>query len=202
MNTANLIPRDRLRAKRQHGRLRAWMGICCVYAGLLGCGYAFSHATWGSADTAVSERLDAARDQIADSTRRIERLRTQLPRAQSALEASRAMGRQPDWSKLLGLLVKTLGEDVVLDGCELVLIEEDQKAVVSRKPIASASAVPLAQRAYRLRLSGYGRTQTAVSQFVLRLEQVELFTRVQLTECNRQDFLGGEAVAFEVKCTI
>ena len=41
-----------------------------------------------------------------------------------------------------------------------------------------------------------------MAQFVLELEATELFERVNLLQTTRQEFLGGEAVAFELDCPL
>jgi hypothetical protein len=53
-----------------------------------------------------------------------------------------------------------------------------------------------------LRLSGLGRSQAAVAQFVLQLETTDLFEHVSLLQTTRQQYLGGEAVAFELDCPL
>ncbi len=53
-----------------------------------------------------------------------------------------------------------------------------------------------------LSISGLGRSQPAVSQFVLRLEAMHLFARVTLLDTNRETFLGGEALGFRIDCSL
>jgi hypothetical protein len=62
--------------------------------------------------------------------------------------------------------------------------------------------VVLAQRRYGLKLSGFGRTQTSVSQFVLRLERIGIFESVRLLNSYRQAFLNDQAIAFSLECRI
>ena len=51
-----------------------------------------------------------------------------------------------------------------------------------------------------LRLAGVGRSQAAVSQFVLRLEQLGLFDRVTLLDTRREPFGADSAVGFRAVC--
>ena len=48
--------------------------------------------------------------------------------------------------------------------------------------------------------TGCGQSQTAVSNFVLRLERTELFDQVKLIGTSRRPFLSGSAVEFQVEC--
>ena len=45
-----------------------------------------------------------------------------------------------------------------------------------------------------------GRSQSAVAQYVLRLETMGLFAKVNLVETRREPFLDGQAIAFRVAC--
>jgi hypothetical protein len=61
-------------------------------------------------------------------------------------------------------------------------------------------APPISRQPYTLTLRGLGRTQSAVSQFVLRLEKLGPFDRVKLIDTRREPFLENEAFAFHVEC--
>ena len=201
MINVNLIPSGRLAAKQRHARLRVWVALCCGYAVILSAGVGICYAMWARHDTGLSDKIESTARQISESDRAIRKYRRELPQVQAALEASEAMGNQPDWSKLLVLLAEELGEQVVLNECKLSLLDGD----VSGGPQTSASylkEVPLGQRRYKLSISGFGQTQTGVSRFVLRLEHIELFDEVRLMKSDRQPFLTGEAVAFNIECSI
>ena len=205
MTSDNLMPTDRLIQKRSRNRLRVWITLCSVYATILVASFVVCYLTWGRNGAAITNELEATVQKTRESTRLIAKLRHELTEVQAALEASRAMGDQPDWSILLALLAKELGDEVVLDHCRLICLDEgdrhgSQNTAISTNP--AAANVPLGQRRYELSLGGFGRTQTAVSRFVLRLEHIELFGKVKLTKCNRQPFLAGEAVAFRIQCLI
>lgn len=204
MISTNLIPAARLAGKRRLARMRIWIRLCLTYALVLAVTVCLYRATWRTGNGAVTDELEVIRWKTANSTRSIDRLRGELCEARTALEAGRAMGDQPDWSILLALFARQLGDDIVLDECKLRLLDVDRPGTGTGAASSndSANGIRPQQKRYRLSLSGFGRTQTAVSRFVLRLERIELLKQVRLTRSDRQAFLAGKAVAFRIECSI
>ena len=204
MVSVNLIPAARLIRKRRHARLSIWTKVSLGYALLLVCALGASRWIWNCDDAAVSHQLDAASRKIEDSAASITDLQGKLTEARATLNAARAVGNQPDWSALLVLLTHKLEDQVVLDSCELrpLIDEQTRSKNGSGSSETAKTQVPLGGRRYELVLSGYGRTQTAVSQFVLRLERIDLFSTIKLTRSNRGPFMTQEAVAFCIECSM
>jgi len=197
----NLIPRERLLSRLRHERFRFWAAACSAYLVLLGAALGACYAVWGNHNAPLSQQVEQTQRSIAESTQKIKRINIELPKVVAALEASRAMGNQPDWSVLLTVLTKTLGDTIVLNNCRLELAGHTSPAPDGQTR-SNRLDVPLGQRSYKLTLTGLGQTQTAVSHFVLRLERIELFKEVKLIKCNRCEFLNAEAVAFTVECRV
>jgi len=195
MPGVNLMPAYRAHARRRRRRLRRWAGALAAHAGVLLAAYGFCDAVWGSDTRALSGGFDRAAGRIADSRRQIEALQHQLAESQRLLDANRLLADQPDWSLLMAGLGETLGEDIVLTHCEL------GPAPVALTGVTGAPT-PAAGSGFVLALHGFGRSQAAVAQFVLRLEQTGLFDTVKLIKINRESFLAGEAVAFQVQCLL
>jgi hypothetical protein len=65
----------------------------------------------------------------------------------------------------------------------------------------AAQTVAPASR-FTLELSGLGRSQASVSQFILRLEQLELFERVTILKTGREMFGEHESIGFRIEATI
>ena len=96
-----------------------------------------------------------------------------------------------------------LGQALVLSHCQLFACDEHYERLTedlgkwrSSKPLGTL----LSECKYSLTLRGHGLTQEAVSQFVLRLEEMELFDVVRLISSKRQAFMKMQAVAFHVEC--
>lgn len=204
MNGVNLIPTDRLARKRRMARLRIWAVICGAYLTLLILASLCAHAI-RTGDGAVAEELKSSEQCAQRYNASIMELRADLAKTRTALEMSRAMSNQPDWSKLLFLLGGQLGEEVVLNNCQLVATNKDGKEGAgylqgSASPLATD--MPLPERRYKLELSGFGRKQSSVARFVLRLEEIGVFDSVKLINAYRQPFMNNRAVAFSVECSI
>ncbi len=204
MISVNLIPHQRLTRKRRGRRLRIWGTFCSAYViGLIGV-FAVCYSMLGRNDLSLTGELQVLKQKTQDSKRLISKLKGELSETQVILETSKTLGNHPDWSTLLVLLINELGETVVLDDCELKPLEANQSGIAADVN-TSGSAVrnrPLYQMRYQLKLSGFGRTQPDVSQFVLRLERIKLFDHVKLVKSSRQAFLTGEAVAFQIECSL
>ena len=207
--SSNLIPRTRRHQKRSRARLRIWIAICVGYGFALAVAYGGFYVAWGDGGVDPAAQLREIKREINESTLLAAGLSGQLAEAQRSLRASKAMGNPPDWSVLLVLVGSHLGDDVVLSACEMSPWNQGQAAVIPGLAMllqgaqAPSQAAPaLADRRYWLRLSGYGRTQTAVSRFVLRLERAKFFDEVKLIKSNREQFLGEGAAAFKIECAL
>lgn len=113
----------------------------------------------------------------------------------------------PDAERIV-LEVKSIEDDrqVVLSHCELKPVSE-MIAAATALAGANGGALPgaspsITQPRYTLALTGMGKTQAAISQYVLRLENTGLFSRVTLIESRLAPFGSGEAVSFRIGCTL
>jgi Tfp pilus assembly protein PilN len=204
MGNTNLIPAERLARRRRKARLCWWTAACGAYVVLL-CGSSLAlHRIRATQDRNVKEQLAAITRQVEQDNKTMLELRRELAEATTALETTRAIREQPDWSKLFLGLAEQMGDEVVLSRCQLVTLTPDGK-VVGEGWTESAGARPLAafltECRHALTLHGFGKTQESVSRFVLRLEGAGAFDQVRLSNSSRQTFLDGQAVGFSVECS-
>ena len=205
MDDVNLIPADRLAKKLRRERLRVWTIICGTYVISLAMLVGSARFFWGNAAVPVTEELNSTTERIERYNSTILDLQQRLTKATAELEAGKVISCQPDWSKLLILISDELGDEIVLRNFQLATLNKDHRDVTNNIQQLLSSSSPgvfLAERRYRLELNGFGRTQTAVSQFVLRLERMQIFDSVRLVNSYRQAFLNEEAVAFGIECNI
>jgi len=205
MSDANFIPANRLAKKHCKARLRTWTAICGTYLILLALLILSAYLLWGTDDDSVIEGLKSTTERIEKYSSTISELQQKLAKATAELEASKAISQKPDWSKLLILVGDELKEEIVLNNCQLSTLNKNYTDVTNNlKELLSfsSSGMLLAERQYRLELNGFGRTQTSVSQFVLRLEQMQIFNSVRLVNSNRKALLNNEAVSFSIECNI
>ncbi len=208
MNGVNFIPRARRELAERRSRLRAWTIGSAAYALLGAVVFAASGTAAVVEDPAVAQQLAQLPGEIDTSRRALRNVQAQLAEAHAKLDAARAVAEQPDWSVLLGLLAQSLGEEIVLTSCKL-----DSDALAGERPVpaqragagtkASEPQPPrLTAARYTVLLSGLGRTQSSVSQFVLRLEGLGLFERVTILKTNREMFGEHESIGFRLEATI
>jgi Fimbrial assembly protein (PilN) len=196
----NLIPRRRIEARLRRARLRRWVAVCVVYALMLAVAGMASWSVIDTADEAIADDLTKLRAHLDELDRDAAAVRRDLAEANANLAASQEVAGQPDWSLLLALLAQNLGDQVVLSSCQVG--PPGAVAGGAGRPAAGAADESALPDSVVVRLAGLGRSQAAVSQFVLRLEGLTLFSRVKLIDTRREPFLNADAVAFNLDCTL
>ncbi len=203
MGQVNLIPAERLARRSRKTRLHMWMAVCGVYAVILLAGalvLRFLHAT---EDRSVTAELAAVTKQVEQDSRTMLELRRELAEARITLETTRAIHAQPDWSRLFLGVSEQMGQEIVLNRCQLGTFLGDNTVVTggwgeaaSTRPLADL----LTECRHKLVLNGFAKRQESVSRFVLGLEGCGAFDSVRVLHSSRQSFLNGEAVAFNIEC--
>jgi Tfp pilus assembly protein PilN len=199
MMRVNLIPAHRRAARERRTRVRYWSAICGAYALLLGVTYACCGMAWSVNSDGLDQELAKASAEIEDLTRSLRGAEAEFSEAESLLDSIRGIAKQPDWSLLLGLVAKTLGDEVVLDTFRLG--PPQTNGTVARAQRVAAASTPKNGAPYMLYISGYARSQAAVSRFVLRLDELDLFERVDLLKTSREAMFDGDATGFQVQCS-
>jgi hypothetical protein len=218
MNGINLIPAPRLAARRRRAHRRYCVAGCAGWALLSLALAGAAHAVWHEQDPQAAERLAKVTEEMQRTERVTAGLRAQLAAAQSTLRANQAIVSQPDWSILLGLLGREVGNDVVLKGCRVRL------GVLSRGPAPAPAPAPRAdarrpgnrqvapapqpepaasqapEPTFILEASGMALDHAAANRFLLRLEQTGLFSKVTLLDTTREPFFDKNAIAFRLEC--
>ena len=187
MKTRNLMPPYRTLRRRVRTALRWWMLAGALYALLLAGTYAACWARFRNPNPDLAGQIQAASAAIAQSRKACDVQQRILTAGLIEQAANRSVGNQPDWSVLLTALSEELGDEIVFRGCRLEC------------PLSPNGAVASPQAA-QIQLSGLGRSQTAVSKFVLRLEESGLLDKVKLVRTSRESLGDASAVAFVVDC--
>ncbi|HEX8324423.1 MAG TPA: PilN domain-containing protein [Tepidisphaeraceae bacterium] len=192
MNRRNLLPVQRQHAKRRGRATRRWVVINCVYGSLLaavGCVYAWAAVDFGQPASVAAVAVD-----IEKANTRLTGLRQESLSLKAMLQSVADVSSRPDWSVLLAAVSQTLGDDVVLNS---LTSASDSTATT---PVASAASGEGTPR--RVQIGGVGRTQQAVTQFVLRIESMGFFDRVQLLQTTPRPWQGSDGIGFQVVCTL
>lgn len=204
MTSINLIPVHRLEARARRARVRRWCVAATAYALLLAGSCVIYRAAWGASDTGLEVALQDSEAQIQSTNQAIAVLQTRLDASQFSLNANRELREHPDWSLLLGLLSSLMDDDLILRECSLDKITPrgSQASSGNGDHTVTEASDTQARTVFMLAIKGMGRSQEAVSQFTLRLEQTRLFAKVKLVDTSLEPFLSGKAVAFQVECSL
>ena len=196
MTRANLIPARRLEKRRRIRRAQAWAVALGAYGALLIGAYVACFAFGQDDSGAIFKDMSETTARFRASGEQIQELRTSVAEASQQLAAARLLAQNPDWSLLLAMVARSLSTEVVLERCSLAPV--DVGADVSPEP----EGVEVIYQRYLLDLSGFGQSQTSVSQFVLRLENSGLFESVRLIKTQKREFMDGQAVSFRLECAL
>ncbi len=199
MISKNYIPTHRLAARQRRLRLRLWATVLVGYGTALAVVYIVCFGLWSVDSKGIQTQLGEIEARIEHTGQRITATQAQFQTADLILKVNQAVSNQPDWSGLLVLLASELDDDVVLRHCQLIPQKEKNSSIGSKDENRLAGQK---NQAYVLKLVGYGRTQAAVSRFILDLEQTGLFEKVKLIRTNRERFLSDDAVAFNAQCLL
>jgi hypothetical protein len=219
MNSVNLIPAPRLAAQKRRVHLRRCAAVCCAWAVASAVAAGAAHAMWRQVEDPQSEeRLAAVADDVERTDRAIATARMQLAAAQSTLRANEAIASQPDWSILLAVLARGIGDDVVLRSCHVHPAggtagrrpEARRTAVAPAAPsptgagaTATTAAGPIEESVpFVLEANGMARTLAAAHRFLNDLEKTGLFARVSLLDTTREPYLTEGAIAFRLECSL
>jgi len=195
MTQINLIPAYRLAAAQRRTRMRTWLTVDALYGSALLAATLVGTALLDRGGENLHHQLALMQTEINSGNQAVSALRPTITEARQKLEASHAVTAQPDWSVLLAFLAKLRGEDIVFSRCQLVPAQE-----VRREDETVNESEP--RRTLWIQISGFGLSQTAVSRFVLDLEDVQLFDQVKVIHTKRQAFRSAEAIEFQLQCVL
>ena len=189
----NLIPMQRRQARRLRGHARR----CALLTGafvvaVLAAAISF-RAIWGGDDSTIDHQLATSNSEVERAGAEFHELDQRLCQYRATQAAIETLRAQPDWSLLLALVGRQTGSEVALRSCSV----RPQQA--SGPTVKGAAVTPTG---LELCLSGIGKSDIAVSQFVLRLEQTKLFSKVKLIDSTRQPFQSQQVFSFRIECPL
>jgi Tfp pilus assembly protein PilN len=207
MTEINLIPLRWRIASARAARLRRWKLIVPTYASVLVLAAITAHLLFAPEGARAETELARAQEHIQLLNRTIEELNPKLADVQSKLAVAMTIGQQPDWSLLLLVLGRAAGTDIALSSVELAPAPETSVVIAPRtgakRTNPTSSTRPSdAVRKLNVELAGLGKTQSAVAEFVVRLEQTQLFEQVKLTRTMKEPAGSADAFSFAVSTTL
>lgn len=178
VSAQNMLPPSIITARRVRIRLAFWTRIIIAVLMLaLGIGLALHILAPGP----TASQLHAHDSLVIRETELKEDLRKHAADLAEVTRRSKMTERittRPDWGVLLAAISKKRDEHVVLTGFDI----DDGDTVTSVGVV----------------LTGMGLTQAGIQQFVLELENADLFEEVIITETRRTLTREGERLAFSI----
>lgn len=197
MNSVNLIPANRRAAAAREKRIRSW--------GVVGAGYALVLLGVCGALAADTGEIRTASDAALKAQQRLDKVELEVAKATGALaatrvqlEAARAVGKHPDWSRLLAAVAQLKGDRVALTQLELGSVGVAPEPA-DTKPDAKAQTK---SRSYTLRIAGLAEEAKDASAFVAALEASQVFDEVLLQEAKSARFSERDIVTFRIGATL
>jgi Tfp pilus assembly protein PilN len=202
MAGVNLIPQPRRQAAAARKRIRRWSWTAAGYGLLLLGSYAACSVAMSAQGDDHALLLEKTTRQIEELTHTAASLKPQLADVRTKLAVARTVGDQPDWSLLLAVISSTVDDDIVLTSTTLDAATIGESRPASR-PTANTKDPNFEPPAIMtVSVQGLARSQAAMTLFVLRLEKLGLFDRVELAKSNRQAVGAVEANVFQVDCEL
>lgn len=177
----NLIPPQRLLVRSLRSRRHAWIvGLTAHLSLMLGISIA-ARQVWPGGSSALAAELVDAKQQIDRLNGQITKQRKLTADVAARTALINGISDQPNWSDLLQLIDQNVGDDITLKQTQLQEAGDHQ---------------------FSLSLRGMAQSQASVTQFVLRLQQSNLFKDIRLGRSEREPFMSGSAISFELTCPI
>jgi hypothetical protein len=195
MKSVNFLPAYRVVARQRRRRMRRWAATIAVSLVLELAGIACGYGLWCGGQIVLSKEEDHAAATIQSADRAIRMLQGELATQEATLKANQILEGQPDWSRLLALIARSLGDGVIIRRCEL-------KPAPREGPVTTASAQAKEADAYVLKVNGIGRAVADVLQFAGELERSGIFDQIRLIKTDVEPFLSGTATSYEMECSL
>ena len=199
MIMANLLPAARRIARCRKVRTRARGGGTCRGSVVVAARVITVAARGGDDRTRVREKLEDSEGFNRTLEDRIAMLDQRLEHAWAGLNAAERIRDQPDWSILLAAIAERTGDQIVLSRIGL---ERPAATRPSSRALDETAASVSRLQPRDLALSGTGVSAHQVSLFSVRLEELNLFSRV-IIEHSSRDQTGLEgAIVFTIRCRL
>ncbi len=199
MNDFNLLPERHSHALARRRRMLNWAVAGGAYIALVTAGAIGTYAGSGPSRAAAQRERQEIETNIETGKSEIAQLNKQLADARHRLRTSVEVSRHPDWSILLKVLADLRDPSMLLDRVELSKVT----AEVPTKPLpGKKKSAPQTTSRFVLKLSGMAPTLESVPAFVLRLENIGLFSTVKLVESRVADLNSRPVAMFRVECSL
>jgi Tfp pilus assembly protein PilN len=202
----NLLPPARRTTLRLRRRLHVWALVAAGY-GMATVGACITLAA-GEPEvdhretrelTALTREIDAFKADIA-------RFKDEIRKENLKKQGADLVADHPDWSILLELLAEHRGDDVVLEGVDVSPVQlvkaASESGVKGGKKGGPVEVTPEFRGASDVKVEGFARVQTAVTDFADRLQRSEVFESVTLMRSSSKAMGEESVIEFSIHCRL
>lgn len=203
----NLLPTSVLAARSRRKAACGW-GVLCAVAFISSGAWAIQNRSQVGDGGRELTRLLGERSRSVESFKlQISKSALAMTSVQRELAVSERIRSNPEWSRLISLLGRYVGDGAVVESCRLTEAAMPAASRTTTPPTSTPGALPAkkdqpAHPGYILSLSGAAKDQDRVSAIVLAMEESGLFTQTTLVHMRRRSLLRGEAIGFEIRAEL
>ncbi|MBX3316576.1 MAG: PilN domain-containing protein [Phycisphaeraceae bacterium] len=203
----NLLPTSVLAARSRRKAACGWAILCAVALICSGAWAIKCRSQVGDGGRELTRLLGERSRTVESFKQQISKSALALTGVQRELAVSEQIRSNPEWSRLISLLGRYVGDGAVVESCRLTQAALPTAARTATPPVGTPGAQPSARAqaahpGYILSLSGAAKDQDRVSAIVLAMEESGLFTQTTLVHMRRRSLLRGEAIGFEIRAEL
>ena len=182
--TINLVPSSVLRGRTQRRLMTRWAIAVAATVAFVGLPGAYLGGNAALSDPMMGAQIERVREQLGANKAEIPRLQARIGVLEEKRQTLDLVRNRIDWQSLFAHVVSVSGEQIYFTA-----IQADGGGIEGTDPL-------------RIQVSGLATSQTDTRSFVVQLEQLGIFDRVELLRTARQELEGQEVIEFQVVATI
>jgi Tfp pilus assembly protein PilN len=200
VKSVNLIPVHRRIRNRRSRRIRAWLVAGAIYLPTIIFGGLIARWSLRNTPAPLADRLQRVSDEVEKVKKATSAVHGEHRLVAEQLRFHAEIADTVDHTALLSAIADQLGEESVLGAVRVIPITTSP--LQPARPSNGRAGVLLPAQMYRVELRGHARSQPAVSQLLLSLQNMKLFSDVKLVRTGREPYLNFESVAFQIDCQL
>jgi Tfp pilus assembly protein PilN len=176
----NLVPTN-IRNQRQRWRVvKGWCGAVLVTACVVGVPGVYLGGNAVLSDPLMGTQIERVRNQLSTNQTEIPKLQSRIGVLDEKRQTLDLVRNRIDWQSLFGHIVYVSDEQI-----HFTALNASGGGVEGTDPMI-------------IEMAGIATTQTAARSYVVELESLGLFDRVELTDTRRDDIAGHEVIEFMI----
>ena len=193
MKRVNLIPLSRQHIAQKKIANLKWLKGTGVYCAAVLLATIGSRALSIDLGIVIAQKIEDTQSRIVKEKAKLSGITHNIQTAQISLFANQKLRDQPNWSVLLKLVASKMDKSIVLTRCDLIPIYNKSL------PVQGQIKEPIG---YHFVIEGQGRSMININNFILRLEDENIFNQVVLDESYQQTFVKKSSNYFKLRCKL